>query len=99
MTVNRKDIARRISEETGYYIQDIEEILEAESKAIVDFIDEGQEKIKNHKLYQIEVIEKPEKRAWNGLDKKYYTIPSKKVLKIKTMKYLEEANERLRETD
>lgn len=49
MTVNRKDIARRISEETGYYIQDIEEILEAESKAIVDFIDEGQEKIKNHK--------------------------------------------------
>lgn len=44
MTVNRKDIARRISEETGYYIQDIEEILEAESKAIVDFIDEGQEK-------------------------------------------------------
>ncbi|BCK59829.1 putative integration host factor [Staphylococcus phage vB_SauH_DELF3] len=33
-TANRRDIARKISEITGYYIQDVEEILEAETKAI-----------------------------------------------------------------
>lgn len=39
--INRKDLARRISDKTGYFIRDIEEILEAEEDSIAEFISEG----------------------------------------------------------
>ncbi|MGI4157037.1 HU family DNA-binding protein, partial [Klebsiella pneumoniae] len=51
-TANRRDIARKISENTGYYIQDVEEILSAETDAISDLLEEGYTKVKNHKFMQ-----------------------------------------------
>ena len=98
-SVNRKDIARKISENTGYYIQDIEEILQAESEAIIELLKEGNTKVKNHKLYQIEVVEKKEKKAWNGLEKKYFIVPSKKTLKIKPLKELEDTIKEINNVD
>ena len=52
-TANRRDIARKISENTGYYIQDVEEILSAETDAISALLEEGYTKVKNHKFLQI----------------------------------------------
>lgn len=98
-TANRKDIARKISEATGYYIKDIEEILEAESQAITELIEEGYPKVKNHKFMQIEVIERNSKKAWNGLKKEYYNLPSKKVLKLKPLTQLEKVEETINQVD
>lgn len=94
---NRRDIAKVISEKTGYYIQDIEEILEAESDAIRELLLSGETKVKNHKMWQIEVNERASKKAWDGLNKEYYTVPSKKVLKFKTLTYMEDIEKELNE--
>lgn len=94
---NRKDIARKISEKTGYYMQDIEEILEAEAEAIKELVLEGELKVKNHKLWQLEVVERKSKKAWNGLLKEYYTVPEKKVLKFKPLSQLEDIEKILNE--
>lgn len=99
ISANRKDIARKISETTGYYMKDIEEILDAEAEAITELLEEGYTKVKNHKFMQIEVVERDSKKAWNGLKKEYYTLPSKKVLKLKPLKQLEQAEENINKVD
>lgn len=98
-TANRKDIARKISDATGYYMKDIEEILEAETEAISELLEEGYTKVKNHKFMQIEVVQRGSKKAWNGLKKEYYNLPSKKVLKIKPLTQLEKIEEDINKVD
>ncbi|WRW34726.1 DNA binding protein [Staphylococcus phage CF5] len=98
-TANRRDIARKISENTGYYIQDVEEILQAETEAISELIDEGYTKIKNHKYMQLEVIERKGKKAWDGLNKEYFMLPNRKVIKFKPLKDLEEVIKNLNKED
>ena len=55
MMANRREIARRISKKTGYYVQDILTILESEDECTLDLLSEGYTKIKHHKLYQLEL--------------------------------------------
>ena len=98
-TANRRDIARKISENTGYYIQDVEEILSAETDAISDLLGEGYTKVKNHKFMQIEVIERKGKKAWDGLNKEYFHLPNRKAIKFKPLKELEEVIDRLNEEE
>lgn len=98
-TANRRDIARKISENTGYYIQDVEEILSAETDAISALLEEGYTKVKNHKFMQIEVIEREGKKAWDGLNKEYFHLPNRKAIKFKPLKELEEVIERLNEEE
>lgn len=98
-TANRRDIARKISENTGYYIQDVEEILSAETEAIKELLEEGHTKIKNHKFMQIEVIEREGKKAWDGLNKEYFHLPNRKVIKFKPLKELDEVMKRLNEEE
>lgn len=98
-TANRRDIARKISENTGYYIQDVEEILNAETEAISELIEEGYTKVKNHKFMQIEVIERKGKKAWDGLSKEYFYLPDRKAIKFKPLKELEETINRLNEEE
>lgn len=86
---NRKDIARMISNKTGYYMQDIEEILNAESEVIYQLLRDGEMKIKNHKFYQLEVEIREPKKAWDGLNKRYFEIPEKKYIKFRPMSELE----------
>lgn len=92
-TANRRDIARKISESTGYYIQDVEEILEAETKAISELLLEDYDKVKNHKYFQIEVVERKGKKAWDGLNKTYFTLPNRKALKFKPLSELDKVIE------
>ncbi|QKV30684.1 putative DNA binding protein [Staphylococcus phage ESa1] len=98
-TANRRDIARKISENTGYYIQDVEEILSAETDAISDLLEEGYTKVKNHKFMQIEVIERKGKKAWDGLNKEYFHLSNRKAIKFKPLKELEEVIDRLNEEE
>ncbi len=86
---NRKDIIRRISDKTGYYMQDIEEILNAEAESIYELLKEGNDRIKHHKFYQIEVETREPKEAWDGLNKRYFQIPEKKYVKFRPMSELE----------
>lgn len=88
--VNRKLLARRVSDKTGYFQQDIEAILEKEEEAIEEFIKENYNKIKVGKLYQIDVLDKESKQAWDGIRKKYYQLPPRKQIKIKPLTKLKE---------
>jgi len=93
---NRNDIARNISRLTGYSIKDITEVLKAEDEVIAFLVEEGYE-IKKHKLYKLSIETKKEKKAYDGLNKRYYTIPEKKVVKIKPLSQLQQAIDRLNE--
>ncbi|AMQ66639.1 DNA binding protein [Bacillus phage Shbh1] len=84
MTVNRKEIARRIAYRGGYNIGDIEKVLELYEDVVVGALEDGDE-IKQGKLFKIIHQELPEKRAWDGLNKKYFIRPPKKVLKFKPL--------------
>jgi len=89
-TLNRKDIARLISQETGYKISDIEEILEYESLVIGSAISQGYS-IKNHKWWKINLDKREEKRAWDGFNKEHFIQPEKYVLKFSQLSLLKEA--------
>lgn len=92
-TLNRKDIARMISRETGYRIRDIEKILAVEGLVITSAISQGYS-IKNHKLLKLEVNRKPPKeKAWDGLNKRYFVQPEKFVVKYVQLSALDEAIE------
>ncbi|AFJ76064.1 putative DNA-binding protein [Listeria phage LMTA-94] len=89
--INRTDIAREVAQRTGFYIKDVEQILAERDTVIIDALQSGVTKIKEHKLYQIEVETKPAKKnAWNGLDKVYFSIPEKKIIKFKPLVAVEE---------
>lgn len=87
--INRQDLARKISDKTGYYIQDIVDILEAEEESIVEAIKEGHTKIKRHKLYQLEVKVRPSKKAYDGFNKEYFDLPERKYIDFKPLVQLE----------
>lgn len=91
--INRQDLARKISDKTGYYIQDIVDILEAEEESIADFIEEGHTKIKHHKLFQLEVKTRPSKKAYDGFNKEYFDLPERKYIDFKPLVQLEKAIE------
>lgn len=92
-TLNRKDIARLISRETGFRISDIEKILSWEGRVITSAISQGYS-IKNHKLLKLEVNKKASKeKAWDGLNKRYFVQPEKFVIKYVQLSALDEAIE------
>lgn len=97
-SVNRKDLARHISRATGYTIRDVEEVLKAEDEIMAALISEGHE-IKKHKLFKLGIETKKEKRAWDGFSKTYYTIPEKKILKMKPLSELNQAIDSLNEKE
>lgn len=93
-SINRRDLARHISQETGYTQRDVLEVLEAEDDIIAALISEGYS-IKKHKLFKIDVEVKKEKRAWDGLNKRHFTIPEKKIIKLKPLSELQKAIDEL----
>lgn len=92
--LNRADIARLIAADTGYTITDILNVMASENNVIAQAIAEGYS-IKNHKLFKLEIETKPEKRAYDGFRKEYFTVPEKQILKLKHLSQLEKALEEL----
>ena len=98
-TLNRRDIARVISDATGFTIADIEEVLNAEEQAIAEAIAQGYS-VKKHKLFRLDVETKAAKpHAYNGFAKEYYSIPEKKIVKFKPLKQLEDAIDKMNTED
>lgn len=95
---NRQDIARQISRITGFSIKDLTEVLRVEDEVISALVEAGYE-VKKHKLFKISLEVKKEKRAFDGLNKRYYTIPEKKVLKLKPLSQLQDAIDNLNDKE
>lgn len=88
-TINRKELARRIAEYKGYKKGDVEELLKAYEDVVADALENGEE-VKQGKLFKIILQKMPEKRAWDGLNRKYFIRPAKRVPKVKPLSRLQE---------
>lgn len=85
--VNREELARRIAERTGYTIGDIEDVLKEYEDVFVDALLDGEE-VKHGKLFKVWLHEVPEKKAWDGLNKRYFIREAKQVPKMKLLSKL-----------
>lgn len=89
MTVNRKEIAKRINLRNGYQIGQIEEVLKDLEDVIVEALENGED-VKLGKLLKLYLQEVPQKKAYDGLNRVYFNRPAKRVPKFKPLKRLEE---------
>lgn len=83
-TLNRRELARLVSQRTGFTIEDVETVLTEEDYVITEAIKQGVD-IKKHKLFKIEIETKKEKKAWDGINERHFIIPEKKIIKIKPL--------------
>lgn len=95
--LNLSDIASNIARITGFKKKDIMEILDTENDIYESALAQGYS-IKNHKLFKIELEHKEEREAWDGLSKRYYTLPERDVLNFKPLSRLDKALEENNET-
>lgn len=84
MSVNRKELARRIAHRGNYNIGDVERVLETFEDVLVDALKDG-DTVKLGKLFKIYLEELPEKKAYDGLNKRYFIRESKRVPKAKLL--------------
>lgn len=89
MIVNRKELARRVAAEGNYDIGQSEELIKHLEDVIVDALEKGEE-VKLGKLFKIYFQNVPRKKAWDGLNKKYFIREPKKVPKFKPLTRIEE---------
>lgn len=87
--VNIDEISRRISHMTGYKKGDVQEILNLYSEVVEDALDYG-ETVKHGSLFQLEPTIKASRTAHDGINKRNYTLPERKVIKFKKFKVLRE---------
>lgn len=95
--VNRRELAKYVAQVTGFTQKDVLEVLSAEDDVIAELISQGYS-IKKHKLFKIDIEDKPEKRAYDGLNERYFTIPEKKIVKMKPLSGLNRALDKLNES-
>jgi len=88
MSVNRKELARRIAHRGNYDIGIAEEFLKLYEDVIVEALENGEE-VKQGKLWKILLQEVPKKKAWNGLEKEYFIRAAKRVPKFKPLSRIE----------
>jgi hypothetical protein len=87
MLVNRKEQARRIAHLGGYKIEDVENVLKLQEFVIAQALKNG-ESVKQGDMYKILLEFLPEKQAYDGINKKYFTREAKYVPKIKPLALL-----------
>jgi nucleoid DNA-binding protein len=85
--LNRDDLARRVAHRGGYGVGDMKDVLEALEEVIVEAVNQGED-IKFGQLLKILIKDVPEKEAYNGLSKVYFTRPAKRVPKVKLLSQL-----------
>lgn len=94
--VNQNDIASNVARITGLTKKVVLEVLKAENDVIQAAIAQGFS-VKNHKLYRIEIEEREERQGYDGINDRYYTLPERKVLKLRQLSMLDSALEDLNE--
>jgi nucleoid DNA-binding protein len=82
--VNRKEIARRVAHKGNYDIGEIDKVLKLYEDVLVEALESGED-IKQGKLFKIFFQELPKKKAWDGLNEKYFIREPKKVPKFKPL--------------
>ena len=87
--VNRREIARRVANRGGYNIGDIESLLKDYEDILVEALQNGED-VKQGKLFKLELKALPEKRAWDGLNHKWFTRHAKEVPRFKLLSRLED---------
>lgn len=92
--INQEDIASNVSRITGFTKKDVLKVLKAENEVIQAAVAQGYD-IKNHKLYRIELEDREERQGYDGINDRYYTLPERKVLKLKSLSMLDSAVEEL----
>lgn len=95
-SINRRELARLVAQQTGYSISDVEAVLKSEDEVIAEAISQGVE-VKKHKLFKLEIETKKEKWAWDGFNKEKFYIPEKKVVKFKPLSMLVDAVNKMNE--
>ncbi len=76
---NRKDVIKEVAYQLGYTYKDVEEILLMEDQVKQAMLQSGYS-IKEGKNWKLKIETKKEKIGWDGINKKHFTIPEKKVL-------------------
>ena len=84
MIVNRKELARRIASKGGYDIGEIEKVLKIYEDTIVEALS-NEEEVKQGKLFKIYFQNVPKKIAWDGLNKRRFVRPAKRIPKFKPL--------------
>ncbi|AIW03280.1 DNA-binding protein [Bacillus phage Mater] len=87
--VNRNELARRIAHRGGYSIGDVEHVLKLLEDVMVDALENGED-VKLGKALKLFLNDVPEKNAWDGLNKRYFIRPAKRVPKVEMLKRLED---------
>ncbi|AUM58904.1 hypothetical protein BCP01_103 [Bacillus phage BCP01] len=85
MPVNRKELARRTAHIGNYDIGGVEDVIKHLEDVIVSALENG-ENVKFGKVCKWDIEEVPEKRAYDGLNKKYFVRPAKRIPKYKPLK-------------
>lgn len=98
MVVNRKELARRIASIGGYDIGEIERVLKIYEDVIVEALD-NEEEIKQGKLFKIFFQNVPKKIAWDGLNKRSFVRPAKRVPKFKPLSRIKDIEHQIDEED
>jgi nucleoid DNA-binding protein len=89
MSINRKEMARRIANAGGYNKGDIEKVLKLQDDIIVEALKNGEE-IKQGKLFKIVLQEKKAKNAYDGINARYYPLEARRVPKFHPLSRLDE---------
>ena len=77
--VNRKDLSRRIAQETGFTIKDTDEVLKALATVMEDALRDGEE-IKFDKLFKVRMEVMEEKWVHDGLNNRsIYKAPRERA--------------------
>lgn len=88
MIVNRKELARRIAHRGGYEVGQIDNVLKIYEDVFVEALEDGEE-VKQGKLFKAGLQVLPEKKAWDGLNERYFIREAKRVPKFKPLTRIE----------
>lgn len=95
MEINQREIARRISKETGFSITDIEKVFNLQSAIFADELAKGNS-IKMLKAYRLKPsLHKGSSKVYDGIHKRYYTLDAHYKLKFVPLSQLKKAQDRL----
>lgn len=83
MTVSTKQLARRISNKSDkLHLYQAEEAIRLLEEVILEELDYN-EVVKIGSLFKLYLEDQPARQAYDGINKRTYTIPEKRKLKVK----------------
>jgi len=87
--INREELARRIALRGGYKVGDMEQVLKLMEDVVVDALEDGDD-VKLGKVLKLYLADIPEKKAWDGLNKRYFPRSAKRVPKVELLTRLKD---------